>query len=50
MRDCGRRDRLLFIAALADALLKLLRAAGEAAERVRFFVYEGLGAEEGLPG
>lgn len=31
VRDCGRRDRLLFIAALADALLKLLGAAGEAA-------------------
>jgi hypothetical protein len=29
--DCRRRDRLLFIAAIADALLKLLGAAGEAA-------------------
>src|SRR5690606_17671735 len=31
IRDCGRRDRLLFIAAIAEALLKLLGAAGEAA-------------------
>ncbi len=30
IRDCGRRDRLLFIAAIAEALLKLLGAAGEA--------------------
>jgi Transposase DDE domain len=31
IRDCGRRDRLLFIAAIAEALLTLLGAAGEAA-------------------
>ncbi|MBC8070446.1 MAG: IS4 family transposase [Deltaproteobacteria bacterium] len=29
IRDCDRRDRLLFIAAIAEALLKLLGAAGE---------------------
>lgn len=29
VRDCDRRDRLLFIAAIAEALLKLLGAAGE---------------------
>lgn len=31
VRDCDRRDRLLFIAAIAEALLKLLGAAGETA-------------------
>jgi hypothetical protein len=29
VRDCDRRDRLLFIAAIAEALLKMLGAAGE---------------------
>jgi Transposase DDE domain len=32
VRDCERRDRLLFIAAIAEALLKLLGAAGENAK------------------
>lgn len=32
VRHCDRRDRLLFIAALAEALLKLLGAAGEEAK------------------
>lgn len=31
VRDCDRRDRLLFISAIAEALLKLLGAAGEEA-------------------